>query len=350
MVGSHGVFRFPTCMSGRYIHHFDVIFVRLSYNLFCLISGSFFARYVAKRVFLVADCGLRTGSDCNLIPFWCVHCPLRLEHPVYLDKFSTFHHIVCYVLLFFIKLVLYGTPVLSMAINASIHGASAFHLAPRMPFQCRYHVHHTTSPVRALQAVRWVIVLALSPCVTFCFNFRYNIVRYTPVCAPTPSVAVCNSMPSWYPRSHPLHYLRKEGIPSFLLCVRNYRTELQQFRPSVFFFFSPPLPSVSPPVSWLHALPSFGPSLPYFRHLIIYFALSSPCTQTSAHCLELPPRNCFIDCNRIRCDVIIAHLFDGFCTAFRFGLRFATRSGNFPSFITHPFAVLSFVCGGSSCV
>lgn len=110
-----------------------------------------FTRIVATYVLFVVDCGDLSCSDFNLIPFWCVSCLLRRVRPGCLDSYIRAHRIIFYKVILFIKVTVYRTQAPSLAMNACIYDPCAFYLVPRMPFRCRYYVHHTTSLVRSLR-------------------------------------------------------------------------------------------------------------------------------------------------------------------------------------------------------
>lgn len=148
------------------------------------------------------------------------------------------------------------------------------------------------------------------------------------------SVRFCNFsiLPSFY-----FFLFLSSVIPSFLHHVFFFHASIGLFLRS-YLIFQLPFLSIPYLAPFLHSL-RFVLSMP-----------SSPTALANAHYVPLPPPNRCIQSARLRCDIMMARLVEGFRAQFRFVLRFATISGAFHCFIIHPFAFLSFVWRCLRCV
>lgn len=163
---------------------------------------------------------------------------------------------------------------------------------PRIPFQCWYHDHHTTSSIRSL-----------GPCVSFGLDLKYNLIRCRPACATATSVVVCHFMSSRSTFPHPL--------PSFILPLFHQTPSSFQTLPpflSLLTSFRRPLPSVCLIFSFSSSSPKCA------RPCSLRWAASTKPLHKLCHA---PP---LCHC----CTLTL--LVDGFRGAFGFDLRFSKIS------------------------
>lgn len=218
--------------------------------------------------------------------------PPRLFGHIYNDPLNQMSQKLFYV----IKVTVYGTLAPSVAMYAGIYAACAFHLAPWMPFQSRYYVHHITHAcVASLRSDQ----PKPQP------HYGCNTMRVTITFDETPSVSV----------SHFIPYLSAPDLLSPSLLLSSLRFSWRLHTPA-FHCSRPQLPSGIPPI------PFFFPPLPS----ILVFLPNHSNLFSLRH---VTPQIWCTNGDMVRCCVITERRRNGLCAVSRFVLCTESRSGAF---------------------